>query len=78
MARKKCPGGHFILGFCVRGDTFRGGDTICYDTGTESIPADRTGPVKAILECILRTTFVPNHSKHSINNCLSGFLVQSG
>ena len=22
MPRKKCPGGHFILGFCVRGDTF--------------------------------------------------------
>ena len=32
MPRKKCPGGHFILGFCVRGDTFRG-DTIYYDTG---------------------------------------------
>ena len=43
--RIKCPGGHiclgksvqgdghFILGFCVWEDTFRG-DTIYYDTGT--------------------------------------------
>ena len=46
--------------------------------GTESILADRTGPVKVIVECISRTRFVPNHRKHSINNSLSGFLVQSG
>ena len=32
MPRKKCPGGHFILGFCVWEDTFRG-DTACTSLG---------------------------------------------
>ena len=34
----------------------------CANDGTESKVADRTGPVKAILECISRTRCVPNNN----------------
>ena len=53
MPRKKCPGGHFILGVCVRGDTFRG-DTIYYDTGIKctATPVDAKAHFRRNCPCI--------------------------